>query len=450
MTSLGERLRALTGASVRPHPAVPADGSVESEPGSAIRRGAQVAADAARVLGGDVRQRDGRTFVVVDREVPLDEMHGRIRLGDSAMVAARLSEEFSVLAGAAPDPDAGERLLYFDLETTGLQGGAGTHAFLVGCGWFADAGMHLRQYVMTGFGDEPAMLEAVAEDLREIGALVTYNGRTFDVPLLDMRYRFHRRPSPFDAMAHLDMLHTARRLWRGEDDEAAGTTARCSLGVLEATICGVRRDGDVAGCEIPSRYFQFVRTGDARPLGAVLAHNRFDLLSLAVLTARALRLVRTGATLADSVRECAGLGRVFERAGRLEAALDCYGQAGGVQARIESGEGGAVRADALRRYASLCRRHRRFAEAAVAWQSVLAMRRCPPHVRREASEALAIHYEHRAKDLEAARRFTLDAMLPGLDRRRGDAVRHRLARLDRKMACAPSDPECSPLIAEEP
>ncbi len=446
MSSLADRLRALTRGTDR---ADRADGALAPHAQPVSR--ADVASAAARVLGGDVRARDGRVFVVVERDYPLDAVHGVLRIGESAPFASRMCEYFPLLAGTGPaeagphdslaEDDCGgrlqparDRLFYLDLETTGLAGGAGTHAFLVGCAWFVHDALRVRQYVMTGHADEPTMLDAVSEDVREAGALVTYNGKTFDVPVLDMRYQFHRRPSPLGALAHLDMLPTARRLWRGADDGAAGTTASCSLSVLEGPLCGVRRAGDVPGFEIPSRYFHFVRTGDAEGLEAVLEHNRLDLLSLAMLTARALRLVRAGADGATTARECFGLGRVFERAGRLDAARACYARAGGLLAAGSlADDEGRVRAEALRAYALLCRRERQHAEAAGAWERVVALRRCPPPIRREASEALAVHYEHRAKDLETARRFAMGALVPGAGGRHTDAVRYRLARLERKM-----------------
>jgi len=454
MTSLGDRLRALAGTA-------PGDDRRGADTASTLPT--TTAADAARTLGGEVRERDRRTFVVVDRAYPVDGLHGRMRIGDGAAFASRLCEDFPLLAGPVAGRDGqscstpsileahdADRLLYLDLETTGLAGGAGTHAFLIGCAWFEDDALRTRQYLMTGFADELLMLDVVADDLREVGALVTYNGKTFDVPVLEMRYQFHRRPSPLGRLAHLDMLHVARRLWRGEEDEAAGTTASCSLGVLEGTLCGVRRAGDVPGFEIPSRYFQFVRTGDANPLEVVLEHNRLDLLSLATLTARALRLVRAGPEGAETARECFGLGRLFERAGRVEPALGCYARAGGLLTGAAPPEvGGLACAEALRSYATICRRQRRFTEAAAAWRRVLELGRCPPHVRREANEALAIHCEHRAGDLEAARRFALGAMLPGLGGRQCDAIRHRLARLDRKMSTQRADSLGSPWIANE-
>src|SRR5262249_21897386 len=150
---------------------------------------------------------------------------------------------------------AGPPFVFFDLETTGLSGGAGTQAFLVGVGWFEDDGSFTtRQHLLLRHADEPAMLNAVARDLDRAGALVSFNGKSFDAPVLETRYLFHRLEWIAASRPHVDVLHPARRFWK--EDE-------CSLGVLEQQVLGAWREHDVSGFEIPSRYFQFLRTGDS-------------------------------------------------------------------------------------------------------------------------------------------------------------------------------------------
>ena len=179
--------------------------------------------------------------------------------------------------------------VFFDLETTGLSGGAGTCAFLVGCGAFDDdGGFVTRQFILLRHTDERALLQMVGAELAQAGALVTFNGKSFDAPLIETRYLFHRLEWTGADLPHLDVLHPARRFW---SEGGAGETS-CSLQNLEHLVLGARRAADVPGSEIPARYFQFVRTGDPRPLRAVLEHNRLHLLSLAGLTARLLDLVR--------------------------------------------------------------------------------------------------------------------------------------------------------------
>jgi len=310
---------------------------------------------------------------------------------------------------------------------------------------------------MTDFAAERGMLTFVAEDLAQAGALVTFNGKSFDAPVIETRYLFHRLSSPCSQIPHVDVLHPARRFWGGDP------TLGCSLIALEQQLLGAQRVGDVPGFEIPGRYFQFIRTGDARPLADVFEHNRLDLLSLAGLTARLLTLVAEGAGSTDDEREALALGRIYERAAdsRAEAAyeravelaaaaLQRAGRRRGGTEWISTPQG--VRVEALRALALTLRRARRFVEAAVRWRQLVDLPGCPQQIRREATEALAIHHEHRERDLSAARMFALKSLEVGPETAWGDAVRHRLARIERKMMVSerslfpsspsPSQPAC--------
>ena len=374
-----------------------------SEERETVRRGGPSGPpDAAEILGGQWRESRGRSFLVVDRKYLPGYRHGRIAVADCLPPWPRLE----LLGGAHG------HTLFLDLETTGLAGGAGTYAFLVGCGWFESGTFRLRQFFLSDFAAERALLEAVAELAGRVACVVTYNGKTFDLPLIETRFALQRMQPPFADAAHVDMLHPARRMWREEDVE-------CRLTFLEQAWCGHEREGDVPGFEIPSRYFHYVRSGDARPLAAVLEHNRLDIVALAMLTARASQLLDEGPSAATTAREALGMGRLYERAGMLEQALACFQRAAGV--------------DGTRAAAILLRRLRRYKEAAVAWRELLAARGCPPAYTREAMEALAVHHEHRARDLETARTFALQSLRLQATPARQQAVKYRLARLDRKL-----------------
>ncbi len=257
--------------------------------------------------------------------------------------------EWGAGRGAADDrrrvgvPTAGP-LLFFDLETTGLSGGAGTLAFLVGCGYFDDDGFHTRQLFLSGYEAEREVLDALTALAGRFGGLVTFNGRTFDVPLIETRYLFHRLESPFADMPHFDMLHPARKLWRRRNiaqpshrerwsGGRPGEGASCALGALEEAILGVERVGDVPGFEIPSRYFHYLRTGDLAPLEPVFEHNRLDLLSLAAITAIAARMAGEGPAGAPTPHEALAMGRIYVRLGRCDEAETCFARAGGTRRR---------------------------------------------------------------------------------------------------------------------
>ncbi len=361
------------------------------------------------------------------------------------------------------------RLLFFDLETTGLSGGAGICAFLVGFGWFERDTFRTRQYFLSGYGHEPALLRIASQVVADV-TLVSFNGKAFDVPLIDGRYLFHRVPSPFETVEHIDLLHPARRLWRYRppvrlsiDQERRDAFARyfrmtrsadaesrprgrerggygwsagaasCALGALEEAVLGFRRTGDVPGGEIPARFFHYVRTGDVRPLQPVLEHNRLDLVSLAALSAIVARMLQEGAGAARNAHECLALGHLFERSGAADRAAACYSRAIDEHAGEDWQTDPIVEREALRRLALRHRHERRFDEAAAAWQRLLDLPSAPSAFDLEAAHALAVHHEHRSRDLEAARTLAVRAMAHARDTRLLEAWRHRLERLERKL-----------------
>jgi uncharacterized protein YprB with RNaseH-like and TPR domain len=409
--NLGDRLRSV----VRP------GGSTQQDPPYVRHENA----DPAEQLGGEWCEARGHRYLVIDTKYSPGYRHGRVAVADCLPPDDGMWPTLSLLE---PSARAG-RLLFVDLETTGLAGGAGTYAFLVGCGWFDGAAFRVRQFFLASHAAERALLEGVADVAGGAAGVVTYNGKSFDLPLIETRFLFHRMGTPFAAVPHLDMLHAARRLWRGDGEEGGRLTS------MEETLLGHVREDDVAGFEIPGRYFHYVRTSDARPLHGVLEHNRLDLLALAMLTARAAQLLEDGAAAARTAREAYGLGRLYERAGRGGDAKGCYAKAF---------DDAIVGAEALRAYAILCRRERQYEDAATAWRRILELRRCPPLIAREAAEALAVHLEHRKRDPGAARRYALQSLQFNISSRRVAAVQYRLARLDRKLG-APL-PDVAPLF----
>ena len=171
-----------------------------------------------------------------------------------------------------------KRWCFLDTETTGLAGGAGCYAFLIGVGSIDEEGFRVRQFFMRDFGDEPSLLSALSAYLARFDVLITYNGKTYDVPLLETRYRMARARPPFARLAHLDLLHGARRLWKLRLDS-------CRLVELENRILGLEREGDLPGEMIPYYYFQYLRIQQAFHLVPIFHHNVMDIVSLACLTA---------------------------------------------------------------------------------------------------------------------------------------------------------------------
>ena len=399
------------------------------EPDDGYRQAAPLDLDrVCSLLGGRLVSTRFGECLVIDRRYESDRWHGDVQIGDCTVEG---TDSLRLLDPSLAGGSDLSRTIFIDLETTGLSGGAGTLAFLVGCGYFDIGAFQVRQFLLTSHSGERALLAAVADFFDGADLIVTYNGKTFDVPVMETRWMFHRMEMPLDGVPHFDMLHPARRLWKnraGDGYEDAG----CRLSTLERTLFDVRRTGDVPGFDIPARFFGFVRSGDPRPLEPVLEHNRIDLVSLAAVTARAVRLTHDGHQACRDCAEALALGKVFERAEGFDRAEGCYRRA------TESPES-MIRADALYRLAVRLRRSRRFEEAAAAWRELLefteprSMRRgLLGELRRIAIEALAIHHEHRANDLAGARELAL-AFLEESGRST-EKVRHRIARLDRKLA----------------
>jgi len=211
------------------------------------------------------------------------------------------------------------RLLFLDTETTGLSGGTGTLAFLVGLGYFNDQGFVLNQYLCRDPLEEPAMLLEIANLAENFSGLVTFNGKSFDIPLLNSRFILNRLPKPFENYSHLDLLHLSRKLWRNRLQSRA-------LQDLEQQILEIPRTSDeIPGWMIPEIYFDYLRTGNAEPIKGVLYHNGMDIVSLAALFVY-LADSFDSHTLAETFHpiDYFSMGVLYNDIGRLDLAESIY------------------------------------------------------------------------------------------------------------------------------
>ena len=249
---------------------------------------------AASELGGAILGLPGGTWVSggVYRVETLHEIGGAPENG-----GLENPEESNTLR----EMGAGERLLFLDLETTGLSGGTGTYAFLCGLGAVCGKYFKVIQFFLRNPAHEAEWLEAVDECIPRNATLVTYNGKTFDVPMLKTRHILSRMRPHWESSPHVDLLYFSRRLYRGYLES-------CSLGSVETNVLGVRRENqDVPGSLIPEIYARYLRTGDAAPLRGVFYHNELDIASLAAFYRRVSNV------LAGRI----GRGREFLRAGDI-------------------------------------------------------------------------------------------------------------------------------------
>jgi uncharacterized protein len=212
------------------------------------------------------------------------------------------------------DPD--RPLFLLDTETTGLGTAAGTLIFLCGMAWWSGETLRVVQLWLPDQPDEAAFLDALAGYIPEGAWLVTYNGRTFDWPLITTRYRLSRREPP-ELAGHLDLLPISRTLFKHRLPDAR-------LASVESGVAGVRRDADLPGALIPDRYFSWLRRGEAEPLREVMEHNHQDVVSMArLLAVLTERMADPGGHLRAHPGDLVGLARAYRRRGRPLEALSC-------------------------------------------------------------------------------------------------------------------------------
>jgi uncharacterized protein YprB with RNaseH-like and TPR domain len=384
-------------------PAQAAEGPVERRPD------AQFVQD---LLSGEVVKTPRGEHFETEKLWERHRRHGCVDISDLAALPEDLLDPLS--AGAIPRSHP-FRWAFLDTETTGLAGGAGTCAFLIGVGAVEPDGFRLRQFFMRDYGEEASVLWRLTEHLRQFDVLITYNGKTFDQPLLESRFTMARSRHPFDRLEHLDLLFGARRIWKLRLES-------CRLMDLENQILGVERQGDLPGELIPYCYFDYLRTKRAFRLVPIFHHNAIDILSLACLTAIvpfAFRrpeeaAVRHGADLI-------GLARWLLQSDRHEEAVSLLRRA------IDIGLPDSLLFRTLWDVATLERRLGR-EDSALAVIVELSQSRNPYRVR--ALEQLAKHYEHRERNYSMALEMTRAAR--ALEDT--DSLRHRDERLSARLA----------------
>jgi uncharacterized protein len=286
-----------------------------------------------------------------------------------------------------------EQWLFLDTETTGLAGGSGTYAFLVGVAWWEGGGLEIEQFFLREYSEERALLFALRERMAEHPVLVTFNGKCFDWPLLETRYRMTRKISAPSPRAHLDFLHPARNLWRLR-------LGSVRLSELERHILGWDRGADILSGQIPQIYFDYLRGGPPERLVPVLNHNQMDLRGLAALSSRILSLLSDAENLGQDGLELFGVSRICEKRGEHMRARKLY------EKSIASFLPAETDRDARRFLARLAKREGDFDLACELWKDALGNSRHGY----EAYEQLAIFYERKARNPEQAQTVVLQAI----------------------------------------
>jgi uncharacterized protein len=350
---------------------------------------------------------------------------------DASFAAPEGALDLAALRLIAPEaPDCvvdARQWLFLDTETTGLAGGTGTYPFLVGIAWWDAGGLEVEQFFLREHSEEHSLLVALAERLAERRVLVTFNGKSFDWPLLETRYRMTRTIQPPAPRAHLDFLHPARNLWRLR-------LGSVRLPELEKHVLGWNRGADVMSELIPQIYFDYLRGGSPEPLVPIFHHNQMDLRGLAALASRVLSLVGNPEAHGQDGFEFFGVSRICERRGESVRARKLYEKSIACELPPETDRA------ARRSLARLAKREGDHALACRLWEGIVGNSR----EGFEAYEQLAIYYERHAREPHRAAVFARRAIaeLRQADRlgtiaphayRAGRArFEKRLARLERK------------------
>jgi uncharacterized protein YprB with RNaseH-like and TPR domain len=352
--------------------------------------------------------------------------------------AIRPEASFEALAAWAREPRflelPLESYVFLDTETSGLAGGTGTYAFLVGAGRFQEGEFHLEQFFMRDPAEEPALLEGLAAFLAPAKALVTFNGKAFDAPILQTRYLLHSLPAPFVDFAHLDLLPLARRLWRDR------LPSRALKYLEENLLAAPRTSEEVPGYEIPYLYFDYLRTGDARPLKGVFYHNAMDVVAMAAL------LTHVTSILADPFSEmvehgldAVALAKLHEDMGQWDTAARLFER--GLEMELPEADFWLT----LQRLSQLQKRRGNLETAVELWERAASQGHIYAHIE------LAKYFEHHQRDYKEAEKWTKKALeLAGtLDIPRYmynhwmEELNHRMERLAEKLHKQPGQVERS-------
>ncbi|MGA2490924.1 MAG: ribonuclease H-like domain-containing protein [Anaerolineales bacterium] len=376
--------------------------------------------DIDKVVKGTYRPTSAGETFVAEQTFGEEYRHGQVSI--------RPEVPSGVLADWAHEPRfldlPLESYAFLDTETSGLAGGTGTYAFLVGVGRFQDDDFRLEQFFMRDPAEEPAMLKGLATFLAPLQALVTFNGKAFDAPLLMTRYSLHGIPCPFADFAHLDLLPLARRLWRDR------LPSRALKYLEENVLAAPRTSEEVPGFEIPYLYFDYLSSGDARPLKGVFYHNAMDVVAMAALLSYVTEIMADPfGEMVEHGLDVVALAKLYEEQGQWDMAARLFKR--GLEMELPEADFWL----AIQRLSHLQKRRGDLETAVGLWERAAARGHIYAHVE------LAKYYEHQRREYMEAMRWTQSAveLVSTLDIPRYiynhwmEELTHRLERLDGKI-----------------
>ncbi len=358
----------------------------------------------ADAVGGQTILRQAGTYCLIKTVYPLSYRHGNFRIGLPKAETLPLSA-FTAL-GESGELDINS-MLFIDTETTGL-GGAGAVAFLIGCASVTPDGFEIRQYLLPDYSDEAAMLEDILEEFTAEKVLVSYNGATFDLPLIRDRMIINRVASSVEYDHHVDLLHSTRRLFKRRLQD-------CTLTNIEEKLFDFYRSDDIPGYLIPAVYFDWLSGDNFEMMTQVLEHNRLDIVSLLCLIHHIAQIHGSQGEVLDEVYDLHSLSRLFGRRKETDLVRQVFG-------KIDSKQGSDLADDIVLYHSMNFKRVGQFDQAVEMWQR---LSRANSKESYWANLELAKHYEHREKDIGLALKYARDAdrICPY-----GDSHRNQLAK----------------------
>lgn len=342
----------------------------------------------ADTLNANLIQNQFGSVVVVEKCFPYGYQHGDVKFNNN--MDTNIIHKAGMLTTQTENLN---RLIFLDTETTGLAGGTGTLAFLVGIARFDDQGLKLTQFVLEDPADETALLLAFSNVVSDVEAVVTFNGKSFDLPLLKARFVLNRFPVPFSNWGHLDLLHLSRKIWRQRLENRG-------LKDLEQEILHIPRSSDdIPGWMIPEIYFNFLRSGDASLISNVVYHNAMDIVSLAALYIKITQLLDQVLSSKNlHILDVYGIGQVFERIGELYQSAEIYLHC------LKNMQSSSPKTIEIRsRLASIYKKQNNFGFAVPLWQSNGELGDF------ESCIELAKYHEHEIRDYSVALTWTTKA-----------------------------------------
>lgn len=362
--------------------------------------------------GKIVETKMGSSFAIENR-YSSDHQHGEFAVYEEAEYSEfldlfALDQEFDV-----------ERCVFMDTETTGLAGGAGTLAFMVGLGFYQDGEFWLYQGFLRDPGDEPGLLAKLEELLTGIDTVVTYNGKSFDVPLMHSRCVINGFSKLFDRMQHIDLLHAARKVWKYRLPSR-------TLGIVENEILGFyRSEEEVPGWMAPELYFDYQKTGDASGVVPVFYHNAMDILTLGVLLRVIAQMLHDPFEKEAEGVDLVSIARMYAEQKEYDRAIKLY------QSGLRHDLPPELYLDAILRFALIFKRQEKIEKALPLWESAVEIGSVA------ACEELAKYYEHTLREFETAIQWVNRGFSclrrSGLSKyeihRAEEALQHRLERL---------------------